>query len=68
VRDTDYQQPFKVAHASTFEPLIVKPARASSGVKPNSTQAIFIMISGETERLEPGLQSVETAMGTPASH
>ena len=45
----------------------VMPARASSGVRRKSVQAICIASSGEVIGDVPGLQSVATAIATPAS-
>ena len=45
---------------------VVVPCNASSGVMRNKVQAMFIASVSEVMGDEPGLQSVATAMGTPA--
>ena len=45
----------------------VHPARASSGVKRHSVHAMFIASSSEVMGEVPGLQSVATAIATPAA-
>ena len=45
--------------------LTVTPRKASSGVRPKSTQAMFMAVSSECTGEEPGLRSVATASGTP---
>ncbi|STS81262.1 Uncharacterised protein [Klebsiella pneumoniae] len=42
----------------------VTPAHASSGVRPNLTQAMFIARCRLAKGLVPGLKSVATAIGT----
>ena len=46
--------------------LRVTPASASSGVRRNSVQPMFRMSSSEEIGEVPGLQSVASAIGTPA--
>ena len=43
----------------------VAPASASSGVSRNSVHAMFSISSSDVHGDVPGLQSVETAIGTP---
>jgi hypothetical protein len=43
----------------------VTPSKASAGVSRNSVQAMFIISGKCVPGLVPGLQSVDTAIGTP---
>jgi len=52
------------ARPSARAALIVIPEIASSGVRPNRVQAMFIASVGESMGDVPGLQSVATAIGT----
>ena len=56
--------PTECARPSARAALIVIPASASSGVRPNKVQAMFIASVGESSGEVPGLQSVATAIGT----
>jgi hypothetical protein len=58
----------RVPPSSNFTPRrsVVAPAKASCGVIRNIVQAMFIVSSKEVSGEVPGLQSVATAIGTPA--
>ena len=43
------------------------PCNASSGVKPNKVQAMFIIKRKDKTGADPGLQSLAMAIGTPNS-
>merc|ERR1712157_590648 len=49
-----------------FAAFRVTPARASSGVRPKSVQAMFKQSSNEQHGDDPGLQLVAIAISTPA--
>mmetsp|Transcript_6416 Transcript_6416/g.26285 ORF Transcript_6416/g.26285 Transcript_6416/m.26285 type:complete len:340 (+) Transcript_6416:972-1991(+) len=55
------------ARPSARAPLTVRPRKASSGVRRNSTQAMLSISSGDSVGDVPGLWSVASASGTPAS-
>ena len=56
-----------ILQAQGLRRMRVTPASASSGVSLNKVQAILSMSSSEVHGELPGLQSVDTAMGTPCS-
>ena len=56
--------PMVCASPSARAALIVIPAIASSGVRPNRVHAMFIASVGDSKGEVPGLQSVATAIGT----
>ena len=57
--------PISCARPSARAALMVMPASASSGVRPNRVQAMFIASVGVSSGEVPGLQSVAMAIGTP---
>ncbi len=56
--------PTSLSIPSARAALSVIPAMASSGVRLNKVQAMFIARVGESNGEVPGLQSVATAIGT----
>ena len=56
--------PVSWASPSARAALMVMPASASSGVRPNRVQAMFIASVGDSIGEVPGLQSVAMAIGT----
>ena len=61
------RQPVSDCRPSARAACRVAPASASSARSPKSVHAMCSISSSEVPGLVPGLQSLETAMGTPAA-